>query len=92
MTVKFSSRCRKELKRIKQRNTVLFKRIEKQLTLFYKYPNHPSLRLHKLSGSQQEAWSISVDMSVRMLFYYHQSDGEKYVVFFSVGTHDEVYE
>jgi len=91
MIIKFSPKCKKALVKIKQKNKPLFSKIEKQLVLFQRAPDHPSLRLHKLGGVQAEIWSISIDMSVRMLLYYRQVEGEKKVVFFTVGKHEEVY-
>lgn len=91
MTITFAPKCLKELQRIKKHNRKLFTKIEKQLVLFELNPEHPSLRLHKLSGVQQECWSISIDMSYRLLFYYSLVESKQIVVFFSFGTHKEVY-
>ena len=92
MTLSFSEKCQKSLLKIKKKDKILFHKIEKKLVLFEKKPQSKSLRLHKLSGSQSDVWSISIDMSYRMLFYYHQTDISTKAVFFCVGTHDEVYE
>lgn len=91
MIIEFSPKCQKILVRIKKRNESLFDKVEKQLLLFQTVPNHPSLRLHKLSGAQDDVWSISINMSYRLLFYYRQAGKEKRVVFFAVGKHEEVY-
>jgi addiction module RelE/StbE family toxin len=91
MQVAFSSQCLKQIQKIKKFDSVLFRKIQKQLQLFQQKSDHPSLRLHKLSGSQEQCWSISIDMSYRLLFYYRQNKGNKEVVFFNFGTHDEVY-
>jgi len=50
-------------------------------------PNHNSLRLHKINAKGEQAWSISVDMKIRILFVY-EKDG---IVLVDIGTHDEVY-
>lgn len=91
MIIEFSPKCQKLLTKIKKKDESLFGKVEKQLLLFQTTPNHPSLRLHKLSGVQAGTWSISIDMSYRLLFYYHQVGEEKRVVFFTVGKHEEVY-
>lgn len=91
MHVAFSPRCLKQIQKIKRSDSNLFQKIQKQLNLFQQKVDHPSLRLHKLSGAQEESWSISIDMSYRLLFYYRQDKGNKGVVFFNFGTHDEVY-
>lgn len=91
MQVAFSPKCLKQIQKIKKSDGVLFQKIQKQLRLFQQKIDHPSLRLHKLSGSQDQCWSISVDMSYRLLFYYRQIKGNEEIVFFNFGTHDEVY-
>jgi len=48
-------------------------------------PDHPALRTHKLASRQN--WSISVDMSTRIIF---ELDGDN-VVFTRIGSHDTVY-
>ena len=48
-------------------------------------PLHPSLRLHPLKGKLKGLWSISVTVSVRIIFQ-RMSRGE--IVFLSVGKYD----
>jgi mRNA-degrading endonuclease YafQ of YafQ-DinJ toxin-antitoxin module len=91
MIIEFSPKCQKSLGKIKKKNKLLFDKLGKQLLLFQETPNHPSLRLHKLNGDQTGIWSISIDMSHRMLCYFRQVGGEQRAVFFSVGKHEEVY-
>ncbi len=91
MNIAFSPECREKLRKIKQENQPLFKKIVKQLKLFEQHPTHPSLRLHKLKGNLQETWSISITMAVRMVFYYRIVITTKQAVFFNIGTHEEVY-
>jgi len=91
MIIEFSPKCQKLLARIKKKDGSLFYKVEKQLLLFQTIPDHPSLRFHKLSGVQASIWSISIDMSNRLLFYYYQVGEEKRAVFFTVGKHEEVY-
>ncbi|NCS97116.1 MAG: type II toxin-antitoxin system mRNA interferase toxin, RelE/StbE family [Candidatus Pacebacteria bacterium] len=79
------------MQKLKKVDIKLFTKIQKKLALFEQKSNHPSLRLHKLSGGQRETWSVSVDMSYRLLFYYKQDKNQMQVVFFSFGTHDQVY-
>jgi mRNA-degrading endonuclease YafQ of YafQ-DinJ toxin-antitoxin module len=91
MNIDFSPPCRKKLALLKTKNVALFHKATKQLKLFQLQPDHPSLRLHKLSGKLEDGWSISVTRSVRMVFYYRTIRTEKRAVFISIGTHDEVY-
>lgn len=91
MEIAFSPKCLKQLQKVKQNDLQLFKKIQKQLVLFEQNTNHPSLRLHKLSGGQIESWSISIDPSYRLLYYYKKDEKLRKIVFFSFGTHDQVY-
>lgn len=83
----FSSEVKKELKKIKAKQPKLSKKIQNQLKIFTEDPKHPSLRLHKLKGHLNNAWSISIDENYRMLFYV--TNGK--AIFFKLGTHDQVY-
>ena len=89
--VEFSQDCKQKLEKAKRENPRLFQKIRKQLVFFQQNPNHPSLRLHKLSGSKLDTWSISVDMSYRLLFYYRKTKTQMRAVFFDFGKHEEVY-
>ena len=60
----------------------------KQLSLFVKNPKHPSLRTHKLSGRMKNMWSISITMSIRMVYLRINEDS---YVFVKIGTHEEIY-
>lgn len=53
--------------------------------LFRTNPLHPSLRLHPLKGKLAGSWSISVTMSIRIIFKRLEK-GE--IVFYSIGQHD----
>lgn len=91
MKIDFSPLCQKRLSSIKTKNVTLFNKVAKQLKLFQLQPDHPSLRLHKLSGKLEDTWSISVTRSIRMIFYYRRVNGEKHAVFITIGTHEQVY-
>ena len=54
-------------------------------SLFKDNPLHPSLRLHPLKGRLKGLWSISVTLSIRIIFQRF-SAGE--IVFLSIGRHD----
>ena len=60
---------------------------EEKIELLRTNPNHPSLRLHKINLQGDQAWSISIDMKIRVLFIYEE-DG---IILVNIGTHDEVY-
>lgn len=88
MNAKFSPFIQKELEKIQQKDRKLANRIEKQIALFEENPKHPSLRTHKLSGTMNNMWSISITMSIRMVYVLLD---ESSVIFVKIGTHDEVY-
>ena len=87
MKFKISPDLNKELKRIKFHNQKLALKIEKQLILFEQNHTHTSLRVNKLTGNFDDVWSISIDMSVRMLIFLRQNEA----YFFDIGTHNQVY-
>lgn len=89
MKIKFSSEVDKAIAQIERRDKKLGKRIEKQLTIFSVNPRHPSLRLHKLTGQQKDTWSISITMSVRMIYIVLEKNT---AYFTSIGAHDQVYD
>lgn len=88
MNFRISEELEQNLRKIGQRDKKIFELIQKQLRLFQSDSKHPSLRNHKLKGSQREAWSISINRSVRAVYQITET-GEAY--FFDLGTHDEVY-
>lgn len=88
MRAKFSPLVQKQIIRIRQKDRKLAEKIEKQITLFEKDPKHPSLRTHKLSSNINNMWSISITMSIRMIYILVEKDR---ALFVKIGTHDQVY-
>ncbi len=88
MQIKLSPEVIQDLKKIKQKDIKLSERIQKQLYLFSTNPQHPSLRTHKLNANISNLWSISITMSIRMV-YKLLSANQAY--FIKIGTHKEVY-
>ncbi len=88
MKAKLSPVIQKEIIRVRQKDRKLADRIEKQIALFEENPKHPSLRTHKLSGSIDNMWSISITMSIRMVYVLVKKD---HALFVKIGTHDQVY-
>mgnify|MGYP001568876044 CR=1 FL=1 len=86
-SLKFSPHILKQLNEIQKRDGKLYKRILKQLSLFQQNPKLKSLRLHRITGELKNSWSISINMSFRMI--YIETEIEYY--FYKIGTHDEVY-
>ena len=87
MEITFSPEVVKYVNGIRKKNPQLLKKINKQLRLFKENPKHPSLRTHKLQGELSNSWSITIERSIRMIYYFPNNR----IVFFVIGTHDEVY-
>jgi proteic killer suppression protein len=79
----------KKAKQFFKYNQTLLPQYEKCLELLCLNPKHPSLRLHKLSGKLSGLFSISVNMSVRVLIYFIIK--EDLIVPVDIGSHDKIY-
>ncbi|QQG44125.1 MAG: type II toxin-antitoxin system mRNA interferase toxin, RelE/StbE family [Candidatus Roizmanbacteria bacterium] len=88
MNIRLSKEVIDYLKIQKKKNAKLFKRIEKQLSLFKTNPKHQSLRVHKLTGKIKNMWSISIIKDIRMVYILLENDCPYFV---DIGTHDQVY-
>lgn len=80
-------KAKKKLKKYKRFDYGLMVEVKKQLELFEKSESHPSLRVHKLHGELEGYWSMSVNKSIRIIYYIE--NGMAY--FINIGTHNEVY-
>lgn len=80
-----SLRFYRDLGKLEKKNERLKKTIGKTMSRLQDNPNHPSLRLHKLSG--QYVYSISVTMSIRMIIVFRGDD----IHLLRIGTHEDVY-
>jgi mRNA-degrading endonuclease YafQ of YafQ-DinJ toxin-antitoxin module len=72
-----------------RRHPDLLAQYEKALKLLELNPFHPSLRLHRLSGSLSDLHSISINISYRITLEFLIEDGK--IILVNVGSHDEVY-
>jgi len=81
----FSRRFDRNLRKIVKQNPKLKSKVQKQIMILSSNPKHKSLRLHKLSGSDN--WSISITKDIRVIF---SIENDK-IFFNRIGTHDEVY-
>ena len=72
-----------------KRHPDLLGQYEKFLKLLELNPFHPSLRLHRLSGSLSDLHSASINISYRITLEFLIDDGK--IVLVNVGSHDEVY-
>ena len=72
-----------------KRHPNLLAQYEKALELLELNPFHPSLRLHRLSGSLSDLHSISINISYRITLEFLIEDGK--IMLVNVGSHDEIY-
>ena len=72
-----------------KRHPDLLAQYEKALQLLELNPFHPSLRLHRLSGSLSDLHSISINISYRITLEFLIEDGK--IILVNVGSYDEVY-
>jgi mRNA-degrading endonuclease YafQ of YafQ-DinJ toxin-antitoxin module len=86
MIIKYSSNFCKRFEKLKKSNPGIKSHIDKKLKLLAVNPRYPGLRLHKIE-SQENSWSISVDLDLRILFVYRDYG----ILLVDIGTHDEVY-
>ncbi len=89
MRIKLSEELIDELKKLKSKDQKLYNKIQKQLEIFIQNPGYPSLRLHKLTGNIDNRWSISITMSIRMVYVQQEAN---LAYFIALGTHDQVYD
>ena len=87
MKIYYSEKFRKKFKKLVASNIKLSREVQTKILVLGSHPTHNSLRLHKLSGSLCDAWSISINRSFRVIFQYVKEG----VLLIDLGTHDEVY-
>jgi addiction module RelE/StbE family toxin len=64
-------------------------RVKEAISLFQENPHHPQLKNHALHGSQKNRRAISAGGDLRLIFM--EENNYETVVFFRVGTHNQVY-
>jgi mRNA-degrading endonuclease YafQ of YafQ-DinJ toxin-antitoxin module len=84
-TIILFDKFQKELKSVVKGNSKLKNQIHKTVNLLQKNIDHPSLRLHKLSG--QNNWAISVTKSIRIIMHWEKET----LYLLRVGKHEDVY-
>ena len=76
----------RKLNKLTSKNSSLTKKINQQLSILTRNKYHPSLRLHKLTGKQDE-WSIFIESNIRIIFQYTPEG----ILLTDIGSHDAVY-
>lgn len=67
----------------------ILRQYEKILKLLCLNPQHPSLRLHKLSGRLSGLSSVSINVSYRIIVNFIARNNQ--IIPIDIGSHDEVY-
>lgn len=66
------------------------KLVKRKIELLEGDSAHPSLVLHRLSGTEYKTWSIYVNKQYRVILQQSDENPPEWIVL-DVGTHDEVY-
>ncbi|HKG67584.1 MAG TPA: type II toxin-antitoxin system mRNA interferase toxin, RelE/StbE family, partial [Segetibacter sp.] len=87
-TINFSHHFRSSLKRLARKQPEVMAAVIEKILLFNHNTNHPSLKLHKLSGTLKDHWSFSIEYDLRIIFRYTNDSN---ILFIDIGNHNEVY-
>ena len=85
----YTDRYLKSAEKFFKKHKSLLSQYEKVMKILENNPKHPSLRLHKLSGKLSGVYSISINISYRILIYFLISDDK--IIPIDIGSHDDVY-
>jgi addiction module RelE/StbE family toxin len=88
ITINFSSHFKSSLKKLARRQPEIMVDVVERILLFSNTINHPTLKLHKLSGDLKDHWSFSIQYDVRIIFRY-TNDGN--ILFVDIGSHNQLY-
>lgn len=86
--ISFSADFIRSLKKLSRKQPEAIPSLIEKILLFNNHINHPSLKLHKLSGNLKEHWAFSIDYDLRIIFRYTP---DRNILFIDIGSHDEVY-
>ena len=79
----------KRAKKFIKKHPEVLKQYEKTLKLLELNPSHPSLRLHKLAVKISDCYSVSINMSYRIVIDFIIKENEVIPIY--VGKHEDVY-
>ncbi|MFQ5341735.1 MAG: type II toxin-antitoxin system YafQ family toxin [Anaerolineae bacterium] len=82
MKIRRTRRFKKDYRKL---SPDLQRRVDGKLRLLLQDPRHPSLRVHKIRGTD-DVWELSVTMNCRLIFEIET----EYYVLLAVGPHDIV--
>lgn len=88
-TIVETKQYQKKLDKFIKRHSDLLQRYVKTIHTLEKDPHHPSLRLHPLRGRMAQYYSVSINMSYRIVINFMIKDNK--IILLDIGSHDEVY-
>lgn len=88
-SILFTESYQKKAKKFLDKHPEITNQYVKALKLLSINVDHPSLRLHKLSGRFTGLSSISINLSYRIIIHFIIKNNQ--IVLIDVGSHDEVY-
>ncbi len=88
-SITYSNKYIKLSRKFLKKHPELINKYSKTIKILESNPYHPSLRLHKLNGKLQDYYSVSIDMSFRVVIEFIIDDG--IIKPINIGTHDEAY-
>jgi len=85
----FTDEYKKIEKRFLKKHPDLKDKYKKSLIFLASNPFHPSLRIHKLKGGLKEYYSVSINMSYRIVINLIIRDNK--IILLNIGDHGDVY-
>lgn len=85
----YTNSYNKKAKKFIKKHPDLLSQYEKTLKLLELNPYHPSLRLHELKGKLKGIYSVSINISYRIILEFIISD--KHLILIDIGSHEQVY-
>jgi len=82
----FDESYKKKEKKFFKKHPELLEKYRKVLHILRANPNYPALRLHKLQGNLKEYYSISLNMSYRIVIDFIIKDNK--IIFVNIGGHE----
>lgn len=87
MKVFLTTSYKRAVKKILRKNYEVGEKVIEKVGILIDDPKSSSLKLHKLSGTHRNVWSISIAEDIRLLFVYENRG----IVLVDIGKHEDVY-
>lgn len=87
MKVFLTTSYSRAIKKILKKDSRVGTKVIEKVGILIENPKNSSLKLHKLSGTHRNVWSISIAEDIRLLFVYE----DRGIVLVDIGKHEDVY-